>query len=128
MFTNPYQEMEDEEKAAEEAARKKAEAEAGINQDAQNRVGKWFSAPEGDNLRQEQRSGVGKYLPAAVLGLGAGAGAAGGSGAQGSGAAAVGTAAGEGGVGGKSDAELMPPPAKKAKPSQGVVFANFDAW
>mmetsp|Transcript_5593 Transcript_5593/g.12389 ORF Transcript_5593/g.12389 Transcript_5593/m.12389 type:complete len:652 (+) Transcript_5593:259-2214(+) len=107
VFTNPYQEMEDEEKAEEEAGRKRAALESGEAAalgDPDAKFGKWFSNPAANSASQPVRSGVGKYLNPAALP----APAAAPSRADEAGAAAA-------------------PPAKKAKVASAGL-SNFDAW
>ncbi|GLC33403.1 hypothetical protein PLESTB_000071800 [Pleodorina starrii] len=143
IFTNPFYELEEEEARAEAAARKKAEKEAAAASDPlANKIGTWYSKPsagagEGDDgtaaaRPQPVRSGVGKYISAALLStkqpmqppppqqrpVGVAAAAA----ATAAAASAVQETGEERRGGGAED-----PPAKKAKVAGGS-FGNFDSW
>ncbi|KIY95053.1 hypothetical protein MNEG_12911 [Monoraphidium neglectum] len=120
IFTNPFQEMRDEE-AAKEAEEAKKTA-GGNPQDPENQRSQWYSNPAASHAAAAVRSGVGKYVQDAKLDSGAGGGG-GGVGGRALAAAAGGAAGAAGAAAGGS---MQPPAPKKQKASGG--FGNFDAW
>ncbi|PNW77920.1 hypothetical protein CHLRE_10g457000v5 [Chlamydomonas reinhardtii] len=123
VFTNPFYELEEEERKAEAAERKKADAEAAAASDPiLNKVGTWYSKPGagGDTAAAPApvRSGVGKYIAGGMLASRPAAPAA-----APAAAAAAAPAAAQARMAVAEDDER---PVKKAKPSSAL--SNFDTW
>ncbi|KAG1665158.1 hypothetical protein FOA52_005539 [Chlamydomonas sp. UWO 241] len=129
VFTNPFYEMEEEEKVAAEVARKKvamdeAAATGKGGGDPETQFGKWFSNPSAPgDAPKAVRSGVGKYINAAVLPVAPAAAAA----APPPAAAAVAPAA-LALAAAAADAAAMPLPAAKKPKVASSGFGSFDAW
>ncbi|GAX84854.1 hypothetical protein CEUSTIGMA_g12275.t1 [Chlamydomonas eustigma] len=124
VFTNPFYEMEEEEKRKAEAEQKrKVREEAGASSgDPDAKVGKWFSNPSGElgvdgSTSSLNGSGVGKYLGTVPL-LAPPASAS----------LKTGVPKGPTGVDLEREVQAMPPPIKKAKTEMKGSFGNFDTW
>eukprot|EP00850_Spirogloea_muscicola_P017473 SM000150S01732 [mRNA] locus=s150:222290:225887:- [translate_table: standard] len=100
IFTNPYTEVDEEEKKAE------AEAQAAINHDENEKMGSWFSNPNQDSGLVAHKAGVGKYLKPPIS-------------AQKSGATATPVVV----------VDSAEQPLKRRKEvASGVHFSNFSGW
>ncbi|KAG2449452.1 hypothetical protein HYH02_005599 [Chlamydomonas schloesseri] len=129
VFTNPFYELEEEERRAEAAERKKAEAEAAAASDPiLNKVGTWYSKPGagGDAAAAAPatvRSGVGKYIAGGMLAPRPAAAAPAAAAAVAAPAAVAPPPQARAPAAAADDDER---PVKKAKPS--TALSNFDGW